>query len=77
MTFDEVMKKFSGQWEDGKAVIKDQGGYYWTIATGNPDNFSLTRDGQRYVTVAQPEVTADEKPRRGRRLSAMVLSADE
>ena len=57
MTFDDVMRKFSGKWEDGKATIMDQGGYFWIIATGSESQYTLTRDGKRYVTTE-----ADAKP---------------
>ena len=50
MTLDEVMKKYNGVWENGTAIIVGEGGYFWRIATGSPDNFTLTSDGKRYVT---------------------------
>jgi hypothetical protein len=74
MTFDDVMKKYGGKWEDGFAVIQAEGGYYWRIATGKPENFELTADGRRFVTDVK---SADDKPRRGRKAPAGVLSVDE
>lgn len=73
MTFDDVMKQYNGKWEDGVAVIQGEGGYYWRIATGKPENFELTADGRRFVKDAK----SDDKPRRGRKAPAGVLSVDE
>lgn len=50
MTFDEVMNEHHGKWDGDNAVIMDQGGYYWVVATGKPENFELTEDGRRYIT---------------------------
>lgn len=72
MTFDEVMKKFHGTWENGRAIIKDQGGYFWAIATGTPDKYEITRDGQRYVSA--PPAVEEPKVRRVRRASVDVES---
>lgn len=55
MTLKEVMKKYNGTWEAGRATIMDQGGYYWVIATGSEKEYVLTRDGLRYVTESEPE----------------------
>lgn len=60
MTFDEVMKKYNGVWENGAAVILGQGGYYWRIAQGSPDNYTLTVDGKRYVTEAKLAYTSTD-----------------
>lgn len=64
MTFDDVMKRYSGKWEDGKAVIQAEGGYYWVIATGSPERYSLTNDGKRYVS---SEAAVEKQVRRPRK----------
>jgi hypothetical protein len=64
MTFEDVMKRYSGKWEDGKAVIQAEGGYYWAIATGSPERYTLTSDGKRYVG---SEAAAEKQVRRPRK----------
>lgn len=76
MTFDDVMKKYAGKWEDGKAVIQAEGGYFWVIARGNPETYTLTNDGLRYVKSAV-ERAATEPKRRGRKAVSDVVSVDE
>jgi hypothetical protein len=72
MTFEDVMKRYSGTWEDGKAVIQAEGGYYWAIATGSPERYTLTSDGKRYVgSEAAPNVERQPRqPRQPRRVTA-------
>lgn len=66
MTFDEVMAKFSGKWDDqGRAVIVGSDGYHWCIATKSGAEVTLTNDGNRYVTPATPEQKAPDAPKRG------------
>lgn len=78
MTFDEVMKKYNGEWSNGRAVIQAQGGYYWCIAVGSAENYELTTDGKRYVTEYDTASPAPEpKVKRGRKLSAVLKSVDE
>lgn len=55
MTFDDVMKKYNGKWENDRAIIQAEGGYYWIIATGSPENFMITSDGRRFVTAETPQ----------------------
>lgn len=83
MTFDEVMKKYNGEWSNGRAVIQAQGGYYWCVATGSPEKYELTSDGKRYVSdFASPDAVepaqspaAEEKPKRGRKPAAILNSS--
>jgi len=60
MTFDAVMKRYNGVWENGRAVIQAEGGYYWVVAEGTPEKYELTLDGRRYV--GQPEVVETPTP---------------
>lgn len=77
MNFTDVMKKFAGKWEDGRALITDQGGYIWAIATGTPENFTLTHDGRRYVTASAEPAGADNlAARRGRKPASVVESVN-
>jgi hypothetical protein len=83
MTLDALMKQYRGEWVDGKAIIHYKDGYIWTIATGTPDKYTLTRDGQRYVVEPTPvptvavEPVAEDKPKRGRRVATVLDSVDE
>lgn len=60
MTFDDVMKKYSGRWENDRAIIQAEGGYYWIIAVGSPENFALTSDGRRFVTAETAQINAPQ-----------------
>lgn len=51
MTFDELMQARNGKWEDGVAVIQDQGGFFWRVATGSAESYQLTSDGRRILGV--------------------------
>lgn len=75
MTFDEVMDKYSGKWDGKNAVIQDRSGYYWIIATGKEGDYTITKDGERFVTSVD-EAPEESKPvaRRGRKA---VKSVDE
>ena len=66
MTFDAAMKRYNGVWENGRAVIQAEGGYYWVIAHGTPERYELTVDGRRYVTPVEPDTAPDEPVRRTR-----------
>lgn len=80
MTFDEVMKKYGGFWENDFAFIRDSG-YVWKVATGSPKKYALTWDGKRYVTSeVAPEVApvaTEDKPKRGRKPTVVLESANE
>lgn len=73
MNFYDVMQKFNGRWEDGRALIQESG-YTWCIATGNENQFVLTSDGKRYASTDAPAPV--DKPKRGRRPASPVLSTD-
>ena len=53
MTFDEVMSQHYGTWDGERAMILDQGGYYWVIATGKPDDPDIANT--RYISI-KPEL---------------------
>ena len=74
MNFDDVMVKFRGKWDDGRALIIDQGGYIWCIAEGDKDSYALTRDGQRFVT---DDSEAKATVKRARKAKNVLESVDE
>lgn len=65
MTLDELMQKFDGKWDNGAAVIRDQGGYFWRVAEGAADKFTLTREGLRFgLQDTKPAARVERKKQR-------------
>lgn len=48
MTFEQVMKSRNGSWENGFAVVMDPQGYFWRIAEGSPENYTLRREARHF-----------------------------
>ena len=54
MTFDDMMKKYNGEWQGENAVILYPDGYYWIIAKKVDGKVVVTRDGNRLMGVTVP-----------------------
>jgi hypothetical protein len=73
MTFDEVMTKFSGAWQDDRALINGPDGYTWCIATKVNGATVLTRDGERFVAPTTEFVPETPKKQFGGRKKAEAV----
>jgi len=70
MTFDELMKKFNGEWQGDNVVIQYSDGYYWIVAKKVDGKSVVTRDGSRLmgpsIPLANPSTSKVESVKRGK-----------
>ena len=66
MTFEELMNKRGGFWDNDCAWINAGGGVFLRVAEGTPGKFALTADGKRLVS-----------DKRGRKPAVGLQSVDE
>lgn len=48
MTLEQLMASHRGEWQGDRAVVQDQGGYYWIVAERRAGKVEVTKDGERF-----------------------------